>query len=302
MNKVVVIGANGFIGGQLASMLAKMNYEVMALVYKDACITSLMDISNITIKQFTFDNLLDLNALGYDTIYHMAWSGVDSAHKHEAYAQVQNIEYGLKVIDFAKNSKIDRIIVPGSASEYSCGDNIIDGYGVPSPSDMYSACKVASHYVCGTYAMQNGIGLIWTNITSVYGPGRNDNNLITYVIKKLLEGEKPSTTKLEQQWDYIYIDDLIDALIAIGENGISGRTYPIGSGIHYQMMDYVKIIQQTIDPSLPIGIGEVPYKNAKIDNQIIDISSLRTDTGFEPKVTFEEGIVRTIEYLKAQLS
>lgn len=302
MKRVVVIGANGFIGGQLTLKLARMNYDVLALVYKDARVSTLKDSSNITIKEYTFDTLLTLDVDDYDTIYHMAWSGVDTCHKNEAYAQVQNIEYGLKVIDFARSNNIGKIIVPGSASEYACGNNIIDGNNVPSPSDMYSACKVAAHYVCGTYAKQNNIGLIWTNITSVYGPGRNDNNLITYVIKKLLTGERPNTTKLEQQWDYIYIDDLIDALIAVGEKGIAGRTYPIGSGRHCQLMDYVRIIQQAINPELPLGIGEIPYKTNKIDNQVMDISSLRTDTGFEPKIQFEEGIVRTIDYLKGQLS
>lgn len=301
MKRVVVIGANGFIGGQLTIKLAQYKYEVFALVYKGTDTHLLKDKSNITIQEFTFDNLLDIDTHGCDTIYHMAWSGVDSSHKNEAYSQVINIEYGLKVIDFAKKNKIERIIVPGSASEYSCGNDIIDGCGIPSPVDMYSACKVATHYVCATYAAQNKIDLIWTNITSVYGPGRKDNNLITYVISKLLKGEKPSTTKLEQQWDYIYIDDLIDALIAIGEKGISNRTYPIGSGRHSQMKEYVKIIQQAINPNVPLGIGEIAYKNAKIDNQIMDISSLCSDTGFEPKMSFEEGIVHTIDYLKTEL-
>lgn len=155
---------------------------------------------------------------------------------------------------------------------------------------MYSASKVATKYICQTFAKQQGLELIWTAITSIYGPGRNDNNLITYAIKSLLKGEKPSFTKLEQKWDYLYIDDLIDALIATGEKGIGGKTYPIGSGEHRQMSEYVKIIRDHIDESLPLGIGDLPYKNKTIDNQILDISSLQQDTGFQPKVTFEQGL------------
>ena len=130
--------------------------------------------------------------------------------------------YGLSVLQLAGRNGIKRIVIPGSASEYACGSGVIDGKGMPSPSDMYSASKVATKYICQTFAKQQGLELIWTAITSIYGPGRNDNNLITYAIKSLLKGEKPSFTKLEQKWDYLYIDDLIDALIATGEKGIGG--------------------------------------------------------------------------------
>ena len=157
--------------------------------------------------------------------------------------------------------------------------------------------------MCQTYGRQNGISLIWAVITSIYGPGRNDDNLITYCIKTLLKGEKPSFTGLEQQWDYLYIDDLIDALVAVGEKGIGGKTYPIGSGENKQIVEYVKIIRDMIDPTLPLGIGDIPYKNKTIDNQILDISELNEDTGFTARYSFESGIKLTIDYYKnAKLS
>ena len=61
---------------------------------------------------------------------------------------------------------------------------------------MYSASKVATRYVCQTYARLHNIDLIWTLITSIYGSGRNDNNLISYAIQSLLKGEKPSTNPM----------------------------------------------------------------------------------------------------------
>ena len=132
---------------------------------------------------------------------------------------MQNVMFGLKVMEFANHHNIERVIVPGSAAEVSCGDGVITGKETPAPSDMYSSAKVATRYVCQTYARKHDIDLIWTLITSIYGPGRNDNNLISYVIQSLLKGEIPSTTGLEQEWDYLYIDDLINALVLLGERG-----------------------------------------------------------------------------------
>ena len=302
MNKVVIVGANGFIGSHLCLHLETQGYQVIALVQKGLPYDFLQNKDNIICLDFSFDDLHLLNGNsnleGATMLYHMAWAGVSTTYKNEAIIQSQNILYGIKVLEFADVNDIRRVIVPGSASEYACGKGIIDGHNNPAPSDLYSAAKVATRYVCQTYARQHNIQFLWATITSIYGPGRNDNNLITYAIKTLLQGEKPSFTGLQQQWDYLYIDDLMSALQAIGEKGIDGKIYPVGSGEHKQMAEYVKILRDKIDPSLPLGIGELPYKNKTIDNQILDITALKADTGFAPRFTFEQGIDLTINYFK----
>jgi len=298
MHRVIVIGADGFLGRNLSIRLAEEGKNVMALVFLGANYASLKDFANITCKEFTFDTLHSIDASGYDTIYHMAWTGVNSALKNDALVQIENISYGLKVLQYAESQGIKRIIVPGSAAEVSCGLGIITGKEKPAPSDMYSASKVATRYVCQTYARQHNLELIWTLITSIYGPGRNDNNIITYAIKALLKGEKPSFSGLQQQWDYLYIDDLLSALVALGESGIGGKIYPVGSGEHHQMADYIEKIRNQINPEAELGIGDLPYKNRIIDNQILDISDLKHDTGFVPLFDFDKGIKQTIEYFK----
>ena len=302
MNKVVVVGANGFIGSHLCLHLATQGYQVIALVQKGFPYDILQNKDNITCLDFSFDDLHLLNGNpnleSATMLYHLAWAGVSTTFKNKAITQAQNVLYGIKVLEFADTNGIRRVIVPGSASEYACGKGIIDGHNIPAPSDLYSAAKVATRYVCQTYARQHNIQFLWATITSIYGPGRKDNNLITYAIKTLLQGEKPSFTGLEQQWDYLYIDDLMSALQAIGEKGIDGKIYPVGSGEHKQMAEYVKILRDKIDPSLPLGIGDLPYKNKTIDNQVLDISALKADTGFAPRYTFEQGIELTINYFK----
>ena len=299
MQKVIVIGANGFLGSHLALQLAKEGKDVLALVFEGTKYGFITGKSGITCKEFTFDDIYSIDACGYDTIFHMAWAGVSTTYKNEALTQAQNILYGLKVLEFAEKNQIKKVVVPGSAAEVSCGQEVITGYETPAPSDLYSASKVATRFVCQTYARQHNIDLVWTLITSIYGPGRNDNNLITYAIKTLLKGEKPSFTGLEQQWDYLYIDDLISALVALGEKGKGGKVYPVGSGEHRQMNEYVNILKDKINPELPLGIGDYPYKNPdKIDNQVLDITALKEDTGFETKYNFEQGITETINYYK----
>jgi len=303
MKKIIIIGANGFLGTKLSLSFANNGHQVIAFVNKELKHEHLENNSNITILDFTFDELLSKDYFidNVDLIYNLAWLGVDSTYKNNELIQVKNIDYYLTVMIFAKKYNIKRVVIPGSASEYACSGRIIDGEGKEMPSDIYSATKVAAHYICEMYAKQHNIEFIWTLITSIYGPGRSDNNLITYTIKTLLKGDKPIFTKLEQEWDYIFIDDLIDALKLVGLKGRAFITYPIGSGEHKQLVDYVTIIRDMIDPKAALNIGVLPYKNETIDNQILNISKLQKDTGFKTNFNFEKGIIDTINYFRNKL-
>lgn len=303
MKKVIVLGANGYIGSRLSLTLAERGYDVVALVDKRFNYAHLNGIEHLQTVEFQLE---DLDALydntcleGVDTIFHMAWSAVNAQLRNAAEEQVKNIMFGLRVLEFAEHQGIKRVIVPGSAAEVSCGDGIITGKEVPAPSDMYSSAKVATRYICQTYALQHQIDLVWTLITSIYGTNRNDNNLITYAIQTLLKGEKPEFTGLAQKWDYLHIDDLVNALIALGEKGVGGKVYPVGSGEYMSLRENVEMIRDIINPELPLGIGVLPYKNPnKVDNQVLDISELCNDTGFVPQRTFLEGITEVINEYK----
>lgn len=306
MRKVAIVGANGFIGSNLTRHLALHGYNVKAMVDGRFDYKKLQSLPNVECVEFTLEHIEDMNEDSrfddIDFLYHLAWVGVNAQYRNDNETQLQNIPFGLKVLEFCENHHIRRVLIPGSAAELSCGDSIITGRECPAPSDVYSATKVAVRYICQTYARQHQIELIWSLITSVYGPGRDDNNLISYAIKTLLHGEKPSFTGLEQEWDYLYIDDLMMALEDLGNKGIGGKVYPVASGLHCQMREYVEIIRNQIDPRLPLGIGELPYKNPdKIDNQVFDISELKRDTGFFPRTTFSEGIRNTINYYRSLL-
>lgn len=301
MNKAIIVGANGFIGSQLISFLKNKDVEIYALVAKGTEYSILPQCRNIRYFEFELSSIKNLAASfenDFDVLFHLAWVGVNPNLRNDYSVQTQNIIYGLDVMEFARSIKARRVVVAGSASEYAYCNEIITGNNIPAPSDMYSASKVATHYLCKTFANNNNIDLIWTSISSVYGPGRDDNNLISYTIKSLLNREKPKFTKLEQKWDYIYISDLIEALYYLGKDGKGGKNYPIGFGTHKTMREYVEIIRKIIDPDLPIGIGDLPYKGETIDNQMLDISDLKKDTGFTPKYTFEKGILNTIDYFR----
>lgn len=304
MNKVIIIGANGFLGNKLTRYLSEKSLSILAFVPKGFDYSNVSSIPGIKCIEFSFGSLNALDTLeeikGVDTIYNMAWIGVNAKDRNNEEIQLSNIKCNVEVVQFAKRNGIKRLLVPGSAAQYACSGRIIDGSGSPAPSDLYSAAKVAAYYYCNTLCNLYGIELIWPLVTSIYGTGRDDNNLLSYVIKSFLKGEKPSTTKLEQRWDYLHVEDLMSALYLLGSTGKGGVIYPVGSGENKTLREYVELIRDSIDPSLPIGIGDVPYKSTRIDNQVLDISCLIEDTGFSPKHSFSNSIHEVVDFFRKQ--
>ena len=91
----------------------------------------------------------------------------------------------------------------------------------------------------------------------------------------------------------------MEALYLLGLRGKPDSVYPVGSGEARPLADYTRQIQAAIAPEAPLGIGALPYKfGAKPDNSVLDIDRLQQDTGFIPRVSFAEGIGRTIAYFR----
>ena len=139
---------------------------------------------------------------------------------------------------------------------------------------------------------------IWMRILSIYGPYDGEKTMITSTIRKLLAGEVPEFTKGEQLWDYLYSKDAGRAMLLLGQKGVDGRIYPIGSGKTKPLHEYIELMRDAIDPELLLAIGAIPYAPKQVMHLCADISQLTEDTGFVPEISFEEGIKETIEWAK----
>ena len=303
MKTVLVTGADGFVGRNLIKKLIERGVFVYAIIHPNArfCFEGNKRVK--TIRCDLIEGCKDYSAFDrpIDAMYHFAWAGVKPEERDEVEIQLKNIEISMNCMKLAAATKTKKIIFPGSTNEYLYYGKPIDKYATPSPNNFYGATKVALRYMCSEYASNNGITFVYAIVAGIYSPDRQDNNIITYTINSLLEGVAPSLTTCEQIWDYVYIDDVIEALICLGDKGKDGGVYPIGHGDNWQLKNYIEIIKKEIDPSVCIKYGQKKQKNGKAGTSAIDLSEIYNDTGFAPKVSFEEGIRKVIKQKKAQI-
>lgn len=289
----LVTGCFGFIGKRMCDFLIADNHKVFG-----------MDIKNVTpIKNKNFE-FVDFNLTSarkqlkqqrIDVVFHFAWCGVSSSDKNDPTKQLKNISLTYEILELAKDIGAKKIVIPGSVSEFSKCHKAVTGFEKDSPSDLYAATKVSIRKITSQFCNANGLDYNWALITSVYGGERSDNNLLTYTINNLLNNKEVLTTKLEQLWDYLYIDDLILGLYLIGTKGKRNTIYPIGSGRAEQLNYYVNYIADYLGKKALLRIGALEYKNKYIDNSIVDITRM-AKLGFKCQKSFETNIVDVISY------
>lgn len=299
MKRVVITGGTGFIGRRLTEEIRNNGTDVILLV-RNRAKCGFCENANLKIIEYYSEEYNELTKRDYeiDVFYHLAWEGVAPEKKNNRAVQIKNIDFAMEMLEFADAIKAKRFIATGTVAEYAFCEDVMDVYAKQTPNDLYGASKTAAHYMLETWARTINMPFNWIVIPSTFGEGRRDNNILTYTIRTLLAGERPSYGYLTQMWDFLYVDEVVRALRLIGEKGQSEKIYAIGSGVYKPLREYVETIRDIIDPKLELGIGEKPALSEKAFSSCVSIAELTKDTGFIPQVGFEEGIKKTIQYFK----
>lgn len=304
METVVITGGDGFIGSHLVRCFAENGLWVYALTIPGSpTVERIQGIHNVTVIQRDLNETDDLlNVLPKSTVafIHLAWSGVSPENRNSIDIQMGNVSLCLEAAKIAAKLKAQRFILPGSTMEYAYCRQEINEKACPSPQNAYGAAKISARYLCEVLCERLKLPYIYVVITGIYAADRRDNNVIYYTISELLQGRKPSLTALGQRWDYVHIDDVAQAFFLIATQGRAGAFYGIGHGDNWPLANYITQIRDAIDPRLPLGIGEVSYKDARLPSSCVDMTSLKADTGFVPRVSFEAGIKKVIESVRKE--
>lgn len=302
---MIITGPTGVIGVALIQELILHDIEVIAVVRpgskrkENIPKDKLVRVVECGLNQL--DKLPGLIDEPCDTFYHLGWDGTFGNSRNNMRGQLLNIQYTLDAVQIAKILGCKRFVGAGSQAEYGRTEEKLNAAVPTYPENGYGIAKLCAGQMSRNQCEQEGIEHIWARILSIYGPYDGENTMIMSTIRTLLKGEKPLSTKGEQQWDYLYAKDAAYALYLLGEKGISGKTYCIGNGKTRPLKDYIIIIRDQIDESLPLGIGELPYADKQVMHLCADITELEKDTGFAPRYAFETGIAETIDWVKKNL-
>lgn len=309
MKRVIITGPTGAIGIALIQECVSRGVEVVAVVRpgsrrkKNIPCHDLVQLVECDLNQLMhLAELPEVTQRLCDTFYHLGWDGTFGNSRNNMQGQLLNIQYTLDAVNVAKKLGCKRFVGAGSQAEYGRTEQKLNAEVPTFPENGYGIAKLCAGQMSRILCEQEGLEHIWTRILSIYGPYDGMNTMVMSIIRTLLKGEKPSTTKGEQQWDYLYAKDAGYAMYLLGEKGVNGKTYCIGSGKTRQLKEYIIAIRDYIEQmkhvELPLGIGELPYADRQVMHLCADITELEKDTGFAARYEFEQGIAETIEWVK----
>lgn len=302
MKRAIVTGATGAVGTALINELINNNIEVLVFCRKGS--KRNVNIPVNALVQTMYCDLAELsqiqNTTGkvYDVFYHFAWMGTTGEMRNDMYLQNQNVRYALDAVDAAKRFGCHTFIGAGSQAEYGRVEGVLKPDTPAFPEMGYGIAKLCAGQMTREYAHQLGMKHIWMRILSVYGPNDGAQSMVMSTINKLQNVEIPRFTKGEQMWDYLFSGDAGRAFRLVGEKGINGKVYVLGSGQAHPLADYIKVIRDVVDPNGQIELGAIPYAPKQVMCLQADITELNKDTGFVPEMDFVSGINKTLEWRK----
>lgn len=300
--KAIITGGTGMIGIALIQCLLTHNVEVTVIVNPNSSRQSVLDqFDKIKIIKKDISHLKDLETVlphDYTYFFHLAWAGTFGESRNDMYLQNKNVEYTLDAIYLAKSLGCEVFVGAGSQAEYGPVKQKMTAATPANPATGYGIAKLCAGRMSKIYAQSLGLRHIWIRILSIYGPYDGTKTMVMSGLLNMLKGNKGEYTKGEQMWDYLFCDDAAKAFYLAAKNGKNGKVYPLGSGQVKPLKEYIEIMRNCIDSDILLDFGAVPYYPNQVMYMCADIDELSKDTGFTPEYSFEEGIKKTIQWIK----
>ncbi len=303
MKKLLVTGANGFVGTALLQELSNNHVQIIAVV-KDISsdISYIKEIKNIQIVYCNMKNITNLPEIipdrDIDACIHLAWDGSFGDKRADYERQLINVRYALDTVDTISRMGIKRFVGAGTLAEKDVLNYHLEQGSTPNPVSQYGVAKVATHLMTKVECTKLGIDHIWCYLSNTYGVGNKTNNFVNFAISKMLSGERASFTSGEQIYDFVYITDTVRGIVDATFKGRKNTAYYIGSTKARPLKEYIRIIRDTIDKNIELFLGEVPFKGKALPLEAYDCLELTRDTGYVPEICFEDGIIKTVNWLK----
>ena len=277
--KVLVTGADGFIGSLLVKKLKSLSYSVLEFNRKNG---------DIATTKLNFQNIDQLFHLAAETFVPKSWEEPFPFYETNILGTVNVLEacrkYGIKLTYI-------------SAYVYGIPDTLpIKETHELKAVNPYMHSKILAESLCKFYSDNYDVKVNIIRPFNIYGPGQSDHFLLPKIITQVLsDNKKIEVFDLSPKRDFLYIDDLIDAMILSMNAPNKFNVFNIGSGESYSVKEIIDYIQNLAKTNKPILSKDDSRKN-EIPEVIADISYAKEKLNWSPKFSFEKGLTKLIQY------
>ena len=311
MKKVLVTGADGFIGSHLVETLVAKGVEVRALCqYNSFGSWGWLDQSQyrgrfeVVLGDVRDPAQMRSVAEDVDTIFHLA-ALIAIPYSYQAPSSYvdTNVHGTMNVMQGALEAGVDRVIHTSTSEVYGTARSVPISESHPLQAQSpYSASKIGADAMAYSFYASFGLPLTIARPFNTYGPRQSARAVIPTIITQLLNNM--ATLKLgalSPTRDFNYVSDTCEGFLALANcDKTIGRTVNIGSGGEISVGDTVKLIAKIIGTDVTIESDELRMRpaNSEVERLCCDNALIRELTGFTPRHSLEDGLRATVEWLR----
>ena len=237
-----------------------------------------------------------------EIVFHLGWQGVSGGFRNDPEQITKNVSGSLAIVEAAGRAGCHCFVGLGSQAEYGPYSGVLTEDLPTNPQTVYGVSKLCTGKLSEKLCETMGMRYVWLRLLATYGPYDDQRHLIPSIVRKLLEREKPALTPGEQRWDYLYVEDAAEAICAVAAVEEAGGIYNLGSGETNTVRSIAESVRDLVDPDLPLGFGEVPYRHDQVMHLEADVSRLKRATGWAPRTGLAQGLGKTVEWHMARLT
>ncbi|TWB24559.1 nucleoside-diphosphate-sugar epimerase [Nitrospirillum amazonense] len=298
--RIAITGAGGFLGAPLVRLLAARGDAVAAIVRPGTTQDRLPDLAGaMRIIEGDLDTIGALEApladFRPDVLVHAAWAGV-GAQDRDRPGQLRNVVAAGELAALAGRLGASTFIGIGSQAEYGPVSGRTDEAVPARPVTLYGIAKLSAALATQRICAQAGLRWAWLRVFSLFGPRDNPQCLIPALIEQIGRGQRPQLTACTQRWDYLYVEDAAAAVAAVARTPSAAGLFNLGSGRAPPLLETVIHLRDLLDPTVPLGVGEIPYGPNPVMHLEADIGRLTALTGWRPTLTLGDGLRATIAW------
>jgi UDP-N-acetylglucosamine/UDP-N-acetyl-alpha-D-glucosaminouronate 4-epimerase len=307
MPSYLVTGGAGFIGSHLAEELLRRGERVRIV---DSFITGKrQNLAHLSKAEFIEGDLADLPVAkravdGMDYVLHQAAiPSVPRSVEDPITSNRANIDSTLNVLVAARDAKVKRVVYAGSSSAYGNTLALPKQEDMPSnPLSPYALQKLVGEQYMQMFTTLYGLETVTTRYFNVFGPRQDPSSpysgVISVFTKALLENRSPTIYgDGEQTRDFTYIANVVDGVLrAATSSNVSGAVINVATGARISLNELFRTLRDLIGSSAKASYG--PNRPGDVKDSQADISRARKLLGYQPIVSFEEGLRRTVDWYR----
>ncbi|MBI1850369.1 MAG: NAD-dependent epimerase/dehydratase family protein [Planctomycetes bacterium] len=301
--RVLVTGARGFVGRHVVTRLVSEGARVTALIGASPVEPPPRGVAPIA-ADVTDDDALRrvLGDRPFDVVFHLA-ANVDASRDPRDPAAIvrANVVGTLGVLRAVEKSGCSAFVLASSAEVYGDGEAPFREDAHRRPGSPYAASKSTAEDLALAYQRSLGWPVIVARIFQPYGPGQSGRFIVPSLLQAIVDGRVLDMTAGEQARDFVYVDDVAEALMRIGARPeLAGRTLNVGTGVATRLRDLVDVACAIVPSAPRPNLGALPYRAAEVMRQQADVTSLEAAVGWMPATPLDWGVRLTIESIRQE--